>query len=127
MMSLRSIAIIGAAVATAHAASAQNIGPSSPAVLTYARAQEQLLDRSDAIAASDANVRSKEAQEGATRTLRRPDVDLEAQLLDYQKTLYLPLGSLAPVAEGFGIPDPLRFQVRRQSTRPIASTTLPIY
>ena len=87
MMSLRSIAIIGAAVATAHAASAQNIGPSSPAVLTYARAQEQLLDRSDAIAASDANVRSKEAQEGATRTLRRPDVDLEAQLLDYQTTL----------------------------------------
>lgn len=99
----------------------------TPVALTFDSAQSQLLERSDAIAASEANLRSKEAQEGATRTLRRPDVDVEAQLLEYQKTLYLPLGSLAPVAEEFGIEDPLRFQQRRRSTRPIVTATLPIY
>ncbi|MBN2973403.1 TolC family protein [Roseomonas aeriglobus] len=109
------------------AAVGQSANPADPVNLDFAQAQTQLLDRSDAIVASDANVRSKAAQEGATRTLHRPDVDFEAQLLEYQKTLYLPLGSLAPVAERFGISDPLRFQVQRRSTRPIASATLPIY
>ena len=109
----------------ASSAAAQTAPP--PVALTFDSAQSQLLERSDAIAASDANVRSKESQEGATRTLHRPDVDVEAQLLEYQKTLYLPLGSLATVAQQFGIADPLRFQQRRSSTRPIISATLPIY
>lgn len=98
-----------------------------PLPLDYGAAQERLLHRSDAIEASAANIRSKEAQEGATRTLGRPDIDIEAQLLEYQKTLYLPLGSLAPVAEAFGIPDPLKFRQERTSTRPIVTATLPIY
>lgn len=98
-----------------------------PLPLDYGAAQERLLHRSDAIEASVANIRSKEAQEGATRTLGRPDIDIEAQLLEYQKTLYLPLGSLAPVAEAFGIPDPLKFRQERTSTRPIVTATLPIY
>ncbi|MBL7466301.1 TolC family protein, partial [Escherichia coli] len=79
------------------------------------------------IEAAAANLRGKEAQEGATRTLGRPDVDVEAQLLEYQKTLYLPLGSLAPVAESFGIRDPLKFRQERTSTRPIVTATLPFY
>ena len=95
--------------------------------LDFAAAQQRLVATSDAIEAAAANVRSKEAQDGATRSLRRPDVDLEAQLLEYQKTLYLPLGSLAPLAEPFGIQDPLRFQQRRTAIRPILTTTLPIY
>ncbi len=98
-----------------------------PVGLDYAAAQERLLQRSDAIEAAAANLRSKEAQEGATRTLGRPDVDAEAQLLQYQKTLYLPLGSLAPVAQAFGIPDPLKFREQRTSTRPIVTATLPLY
>lgn len=98
-----------------------------PLPLDYGAAQERLLHRSDAIEASAANIRSKEAQEGATRTLGRPDIDIEAQLLEYQKTLYLPLGSLAPVAEAFGIPEPLKFRQERTSTRPIVTATLPIY
>lgn len=106
---------------------AQAADQARPAELTLADAQAQLFERSDAIAASDANLRSKEAQEGATRSLRRPDIDFEAQLLEYQKTLYLPLGSLAPVAQSFGIDDPLQFRVRRRSTRPIFTATLPIY
>lgn len=95
--------------------------------LDYEAAQQRLLERSDAIAASDANVRGKEAQLGATSTLGRPEVDFEAQLLDYQKTLYLPLGSLAPVAESFGIEDPLRFRRRETAVRPIVTATLPLY
>lgn len=98
-----------------------------PLELDYRSAQERLLQRSDAIEASAANLRGKEAQEGATRTLGRPDVDVEAQLLEYQKTLYLPLGSLAPVAESFGIRDPLKFQQERTATRPIVTATLPLY
>jgi outer membrane protein TolC len=116
--------IVVVSIALATPAPAQT---ADPVALAFDRAQAQLLDRSDAIDAADANVRSREAQEGATRTLRRPDVDVEAQLLEYQKTLYLPLGSLAPVAESFGIEDPLRFQQRRRSSRPIVTATLPIY
>ncbi len=95
--------------------------------LDYGAAQKRLIQRSDAIEAQNANVRSMQVQEGATRSLWRPDVDIEVQLLDYQKTLYLPLGSLAPVAQNFGIRDPLRFQQRRTATRPIATATLPLY
>lgn len=98
-----------------------------PLPLDYGAAQERLLHRSDAIEASAGNLRGKEAQEGATRTLGRPDVDIEAQLLQYQKSLYLPLGSLAPVAEAFGLRDPLTFRQERTSARPIITATLPIY
>lgn len=101
--------------------------PTPPVTLDYASAQRRLLNTSDAIEAAEANVRSKSFQEGATRTLRRPDVDFEGQLLDYQKTLYLPLGSLAPIAAPFGIPDTLKSRTRRSLPRPIVSTTLPIY
>lgn len=95
--------------------------------LDYRAAQQRLLERSDAIGAEHANVRSAEARAGAVRTLRRPDLDVEAQLLDYQKTLYLPLGSLAPIAADYGIPDTLRFKTDRTALRPIISATLPIY
>lgn len=115
-----SLAIVGCApVAVAQEA--------EPLALPYAAAQARLLDQSDAIEAASANVRSKEAQEGSTRTLARPDVDIEAQLLQYQKTLYLPLGSLAPVAERFGIRSPLRFQREETAVRPIVTATLPLY
>lgn len=122
-MRIRGIAAITALLASAPAA-AQDSGVIA---LDYRAAQERLLERSDALAASDANVRGKEAQVGATRSLGRPEVDFEGQLLDYQKTLYLPLGSLAPVAEAFGIRDPLRFRRRETAVRPIVTATLPLY
>ncbi|WP_136162516.1 TolC family protein [Sphingomonas flavalba] len=99
----------------------------APVALDYRAAQQRLLERSDAIAASDANLRGKALQAGATRSLGRPEVDVEAQLLDYQKTLYLPFGSLAPVAQSFGIEDPLRFRRRETAVRPIVTATLPFY
>lgn len=95
--------------------------------LSYGDAQARLLDQSDAIDAADAAVRAAEARLEATRTLGRPEVDIEAQVLDFQKTLYLPLGSLEPVANSFGINDPLRFRIRRFVSRPIVTATVPIY
>ncbi|HBV13185.1 MAG TPA: TolC family protein, partial [Brevundimonas sp.] len=95
--------------------------------LDYREAQARLLQRSDAVAAADADVRSKEAQEDATRTLRTPTVEFEAQHIRYEKTLFLPLGPLADVAQDYAINDPLRFRMERGSTRPIVTATMPIY
>lgn len=100
---------------------------SSSVSLDYASAQQRFVQRSDAIQASEANLRSKEAQERSTRNLHAPDLDFELQLLDYQKTLYLPLGSLAPLAGSFSISDPLKFSQERTSTRPIITATIPLY
>jgi outer membrane protein TolC len=99
----------------------------APLALSYAAAQARFLDKSDAIDAADAAVRAAEARRDAVRTLGRPDVDVEAQVLDFQKTLYLPLGSLSPVANAFGITDPLIFRVRRFVSRPIVTATMPLY
>lgn len=95
--------------------------------LSYADAQARFLDRSDAIDAADAAVQAAEARRDATRTLGRPEVEVEAQVLDFQKTLFLPLGSLEPVANAFGINDPLQFRIRRFVSRPIVTATVPIY
>ncbi|NCP12613.1 MAG: TolC family protein [Sphingomonadales bacterium] len=95
--------------------------------LSYAEAQARFLDRSDAIDAANFAVRAAEARQESTRTLGRPEVDVEAQVLDFQKTLVLPLGSLEPVANAFGIADPLRFRIRRFVSRPIVTATMPIY
>lgn len=95
--------------------------------LSYADAQARFLDRSDAVDAADAAVQAAEARREATRTLGRPEVEVEAQVLDFQKTLFLPLGSLEPVANAFGINDPLQFRIRRFVSRPIVTATVPIY
>lgn len=95
--------------------------------LSYSAAQARFLDRSDAIDAADYSVRAAQARQEAARTIGRPDVDIEAQVLDFQKTLYLPFGSLAPVAEAFGLSNPLEFRVRRFVMRPIVTATMPLY
>lgn len=121
--------VLAAAATTAAIVSA---GPLSAqeqqqVALSYEQAQALFLDRSDAIDAADAAVRSAQARRDATRTLGRPELDVEAQVLDFQKTLFLPLGSLEPVANAFGISDPLRFRIRRFVSRPILTATMPIY
>lgn len=128
-MSIR-LSVVSALLATALFTPAYAEGSGSGnnlALLDYQSARSRLIARSDAIHASDANVRSHEAKEGATRTLRRPTVEAEAQFIKYQKTLYLPLGPLASVAQDYDISDPLRFRMKRSSTRPIVTATLPIY
>jgi len=113
-----------AQISDAETSGLQTVGPLP---LTYRDAQARLLQRSDAIEASDADVRSREAQENAVRTLRLPTVEFEGQMMRYQKTLYLPLGPLADVAQDYAISDPLQFQMERDSTRPIITATVPLY
>jgi outer membrane protein TolC len=122
MLRLVAATLVGAAALLGGAAC-----HAEPLALSYAAAQARYLDKSDAIDAADAGVRAAQARSAATRTLGRPDVDIEAQVLDFQKTLYLPLGSLAPVAGAFGITDPLIFRVRRFVSRPIVTATMPLY
>ena len=118
---------LGMATAVLAAITGPLLAQDYPLALTYSQAQARFLDRSDAIDAADAAVESAEARQQATRTLRRPDIDIEAQALEFQKTLVLPLGSLEPVANSFGIADPLRFRIRRFVSRPIITATMPIY
>ncbi len=115
------LAVAGVALVPVHAQQA----PSTP--MDFATAQQRLLDTSDAIEGMAANVRSKEAQQGATRTLYRPTVDIEARLLDYQKTFLLPLGTFASTAASYGIADPFKYVTRQTLVRPVATGSVPIY
>ncbi len=94
--------------------------------LSFDQARERLERVSDALAAADANLRARQDLSDATARLRLPEISLEARYLEFQKTLSLPLGSLAPVAEAFGIESPLRFQERDRRLRPVLTTVLPL-
>ena len=95
--------------------------------LSFDQARERMERVSDALAAADANLRARQDLSDATARLRLPEVSLEARYLEFQKTLSLPLGSLAPVGEAFGIDSPLRFQERDRRLRPVLTTVLPLY
>jgi outer membrane protein TolC len=95
--------------------------------VTYEGAQQRYLDQSDALEAADAAVRAAALRYRATRTIGRPDIDLEAQVLDFQKTLFLPLGPLRDVGAAFGLKDPLQFRIRELVRRPIITATVPLY
>ena len=113
-MTLRCSMLVAAlATAVCQGAQAQTI---DRLPLDYRSAQARLLERSDAIRGADADVRSKEAQEASTSTLRRPTVEFEGQMIRYQKTLYLPLGPLADVAQDYAIYDPLRSISKRRGS-----------
>ena len=94
---------------------------------TYDEARVRLAEVSDALAAAESNVESKVALAAATRHLRRPELSIDLREQRFQKTLDLPLGSLAPVAEQFGLEDPLRFRVAEWRLRPTLSASLPLY
>jgi outer membrane protein TolC len=100
---------------------------SSSLHLSLEDARQRLLGVSDALAAADANVRGKQTLSEATGHLRLPDISLDAGYLQFQKTLELPLGSLAPVAQAYGIPSPLRFEERDWRFRPMLTAVLPLY
>lgn len=112
-----------AAQATAWPADA----PADAIALDFAQARQRLLQVSDALAAADANVRGKGELSQATRSLRLPDLSVEVRRMELQKSLTLPLGSLAPVAEDYGIESPLKFVDRKWYTRPVLTATMPLY
>ncbi|MGY6552883.1 MAG: TolC family protein [Erythrobacter sp.] len=95
--------------------------------LSYEAAQQRYFEQSDALDAADAGVRAAAARYQATRTIGRPEVEVEAQVLDFQKTLFLPLGPLSDVGAAFGLDDPLQFRIRELVRRPIITATLPLY
>ena len=99
----------------------------SSGTLSYEAAQQRYLEQSDALEAADAAVRAAALRYQATRTIGRPELDVEAQLLDFQKTLFLPLGPLANVGAAFGLDDPLQFRIRELVRRPIITATMPLY
>ncbi|MNB73624.1 Outer membrane efflux protein BepC precursor [compost metagenome] len=100
---------------------------SAPPALEWEQARQRLEQVSDALAAADAGVRNKEELQEATRLLRLPEITGEVRRLQFQKTLTLPLGSLAPVAEAYGIDSPLSFTERDWRTRPVVTAVLPLY
>lgn len=102
-------------------------GGTGPLPLSFQAAQMTLEQASDAVAAADANVRGKAGLADATHSLRLPEISLDARQMQFQKSLALPLGSLAPVAEAFGIHSPLRFRERDWRLRPVLSAVLPLY
>lgn len=101
--------------------------PAGAVALSYEQARARLEQVSDALAAADANLVARQALSDAARRMRLPELSLEARYLEFQKTLELPLGSLAPVAEAYGIGDPLRFEQRDRRLRPVLTTVLPLY
>ncbi|HNP37831.1 MAG TPA: hypothetical protein PKK10_18465, partial [Woeseiaceae bacterium] len=106
------------------AAWAQEIAPQT---LSFEEARATLEQASDALAAADANVRGMVDLAEATGSLRLPEVFVDVQQMQFQKSLSLPLGSLAPVAAAFGIASPLEFRERDWRLRPVLATVLPIY
>ena len=99
----------------------------APRILSFEDARATLEQVSDALAAADANVRGKADLAEASQSLRMPEVSLDVRQMQFQKSLSLPLGSLAPVAAEFGIPSPLQFRERDWRLRPLLTTVLPIY
>ncbi|MCL7715633.1 TolC family protein [Stenotrophomonas mori] len=95
--------------------------------LSFEQARERLEQVSDALAAAGSGVRSKQDLQDATRYLRLPEITADVRRMQFQKTLKLPLGSLEPVAEAFGIASPLRFAERDWRTRPIITASMPLY
>ena len=95
--------------------------------LSYEQARQRLEQVSDALAAADAGVRNKLDLQDASRYLRLPEITADVRRMQFQKTLNLPLGSLAPVAEAFGIESPLEFGERDWRTRPIVTASVPLY
>jgi outer membrane protein TolC len=117
----------GAAFWASLCAAGTAVQAQSPDALTFAAAQQRYLEQSDALEAADAAVRAAALRYQATRTIGRPEIDVEAQLLDFQKTLFLPLGPLAGLGAAFGLEDPLQFRIRELVRRPIITATMPLY
>ena len=96
-----------------------------PAVpMSFEAASTRLIEVSDGLAASAAQVKAKEAQAGAVATLRRPEVSIDVRQLDYQKSLSLNTGTIGP---SLGLPGTLDLAVGGWAFRPVVSAVMPLY
>lgn len=98
-----------------------------PLDLSYAAAWGRLLSESDQLRAAEAGIRGQQAQAEASRKLRQPEVELDLRQLDYQKSLDVPLGSLAPALGQLGVPSSFEYQVDGWRTRPVVTLSMPLY
>ncbi|ALN93768.1 outer membrane efflux family protein [Lysobacter gummosus] len=95
--------------------------------LSFEQARSRLLQKSDALVASEANVDSKRDLQQASRSLRLPDITLDAREMKFQKSLDLSLGPLAPVLAPFGAPATLHLSDSDWRFRPSLTASMPIY
>ncbi len=108
-------------------ASCGSLAVAQPLALHFEEAQQRLLTVSDALASSRSQVESRRQLAEASRSLSYPDVSIDVRRMRFQKSLELPLGSLAPVAEAFGIPSPLEFEENDWRTRPVVTAVMPVW
>ena len=98
-----------------------------PPALSFAEAQARLLQVSDALGAADAAVRNRQDLQDATAWLRLPEVTGEIRRMNFQKSIYIPLGPLEPIAEAYGVDGPLHLKYEDWRTRPTVTAVLPLY
>jgi outer membrane protein TolC len=67
--------------------------------LSFEEASSELLKLSDTLAATDANLQAAQSQAESLKWLHGPTLSLDAQELEYQKTLNVPLGDLRGQAQ----------------------------
>lgn len=96
-------------------------------ILSFEQARMRLLQVSDALAASEANVDGKRDLQQASRSLRLPDIALDVREMKFQKSLDVDLGALAPVVAPLGIPGSLHFSDSDWRLRPSLTATMPLY
>ena len=126
-VALATVAPVPAPAQGAPAPTARGAADADTPALDWQQARQRLLQVADALAAADAGVEAKEHLQDASRYLRLPEITVDVRRMHFEKTLALPLGSLAPVAEAFGIPSPLEFSLGDWRTRPVATAFLPLY
>lgn len=102
-------------------------GSDAVQVLSFEQARSRLLEVSDALAASEANVDNKRELQQASRSLRLPDVSLDVRELKFKKSLDVDLGSLAPVVAPLGVPATVHLSESDWRFRPSVSASLPLY
>ncbi|MGO3126551.1 MAG: TolC family protein [Luteimonas sp.] len=95
--------------------------------LSFGEAKGQLEAVSDALAAANAGVHRQRDLQEATAYLRLPEITGELRRMEFQKTLYIPLGEFGPIAGEFGVPDPLPIGIQDWRTRPTITAVLPLY
>jgi outer membrane protein TolC len=92
--------------------------------VSFEAASIRLIEVSDGLAASTAQVKAKQAQAGAVATLRRPEISIDARQLEYQKSLSLSTGTIGP---SLGLPGTLDLAVGGWAFRPVVSAVMPLY
>lgn len=95
--------------------------------LSFEQAQQRLWEVSDAIAGSHSQIENKRQLAQAASSLSYPELSIDVRQMRFKKHLELPLGSLAPVAQAYGIGDPLEFKETEWRFRPIVTAVMPIW